>query len=99
MTPSCSPGDQNGGNYIMFPHASTGSQPNNDEFSLCSRNVMAQLITGKGQSPTSIGCFTGSYSVLCVYVCMYICMYVFVWEDQSVLYSSHSSNQLHNCTV
>jgi len=57
MTARCSPGDALGGNYIMFPHASTGSQPNNDEFSECSRDMMARLITGKGQD-TSSGCFT-----------------------------------------
>lgn len=55
MTARCT-GDTNG-NYIMFPHASTGSQPNNDQFSECSRDMMARLITGKGQDAV-VGCFT-----------------------------------------
>lgn len=37
----------------MFPHASTGTEPNNDEFSDCSRNMMANIIRAKG------GCFSG----------------------------------------
>jgi len=56
MTVSCT-GDANG-NYIMFPHASTGSQPNNDRFSQCSRDMMTRLITDKGQLDEPIGCFT-----------------------------------------
>ena len=37
----------------MFPHASTGTEPNNDDFSDCSRTMMAGIIRDKG------GCFTG----------------------------------------
>ena len=40
----------------MFPHASTGTEPNNDEFSQCSRTMMAGIIRDKG------GCFTGMHT-------------------------------------
>lgn len=60
---SCGPVN-NGGNYIMFPHASTGNQPNNDDFSDCSRTMMAGIIRAKG------GCF----SSMCVCACVFVNM-------------------------
>ncbi|XP_037572952.2 disintegrin and metalloproteinase domain-containing protein 10 [Dermacentor silvarum] len=42
-TPECSPGSPKG-NYIMFPRATTGLEPNNRVFSPCSRRSMGQLV-------------------------------------------------------
>lgn len=55
---NCGPPDGNG-NYIMFPHASTGTEPNNDDFSDCSRDMMAGIIRANG------GCFSENEGSIC----------------------------------
>ena len=41
----------------MFASASTGTQPNNDRFSICSTECMEAIITTRAQQPS--GCFIG----------------------------------------
>ena len=45
---TCSPGGSRG-NYVMYAFANSGSQSNNDEFSLCSRKQMQTVIAGRAQ--------------------------------------------------
>ena len=49
---SCSPGGSQG-NFIMFPQATDGALPNNDEFSSCSRDNIRAVLQTKSD------CFTG----------------------------------------
>lgn len=55
-TDECAPSDSDGGKYVMFAHATSGAQDNNDDFSPCSINMMFPIIEDKGQG--SDGCFT-----------------------------------------
>lgn len=55
-TSLCSPGSGNGGNYIMYARATDGDQPNNDEFSQCSINQIADVLRSKAQQ-----CFQREY--------------------------------------
>lgn len=41
---NCAPGDDGGGNYIMFAAASDGSKENNNKFSACSTAQMSTII-------------------------------------------------------
>ena len=50
-TSECAPSDSNGGRYVMFAHATSGAQRNNDDFSPCSINMMFPIIEDKGQGP------------------------------------------------
>ncbi|XP_062522964.1 disintegrin and metalloproteinase domain-containing protein 10-like [Corticium candelabrum] len=52
----CSPGEfgDSNGNYIMFASATDGSKSNNQQFSPCSKPVMADVISAKG------GCFVAA---------------------------------------
>ncbi|XP_065909554.1 disintegrin and metalloproteinase domain-containing protein 10-like isoform X2 [Dysidea avara] len=45
-TAECIP--SSGGNYIMYPSATDGSQPNNNKFSPCSQDIMGRTIAAKG---------------------------------------------------
>ena len=47
--------NQPGGNYIMYPQATDGSQTNNRLFSPCSITAMSAVIDVKGAGPE--GCF------------------------------------------
>lgn len=47
-TSECTPGNSYGGNYIMFPAATTGNLQNNLVFSECSRSSMYSTIASKG---------------------------------------------------
>jgi disintegrin and metalloproteinase domain-containing protein 10 len=42
---SCSPGEKNGGNFIMYRKATTGTQRNNRNFSQCSKDSMGSVMT------------------------------------------------------
>ncbi|XP_067940060.1 disintegrin and metalloproteinase domain-containing protein 10-like [Watersipora subatra] len=45
--PSCTPesdGTSSDGNYIMFASATTGTKPDNDQFSQCSKTAIAQVL-------------------------------------------------------
>ena len=48
-TGECAPSDSNGGKYVMFAHATSGAQSNNDDFSPCSIEMMFPIIEDKGQ--------------------------------------------------
>ena len=54
-TSKCS--DGSGGNYIMFPKATSGTDSNNRKFSDCSKGYVSPVIETKGQG--SNGCFKG----------------------------------------
>lgn len=54
MSTACAPGGSQG-NYIMYFRATSGSDPNNERFSPCSRDIMGSVIAVKGQGTT--GCF------------------------------------------
>lgn len=47
---SCSPGNLNGGNYLMYPHANTGNDRNNKQLSSCSREIMGPIISIRGSA-------------------------------------------------
>ena len=59
---SCTPGNSNGGNYLMFSHANTGQQSNNAKFSSCSQVSIGTVL----QNLVNTGniCFTGIKGVL-----------------------------------
>jgi disintegrin and metalloproteinase domain-containing protein 10 len=42
----CSPGEKNGGNFIMYRKATTGTQRNNRNFSQCSKDSMGPVMFG-----------------------------------------------------
>lgn len=44
-TPECSPGDEAGGNFIMFPAATDGTERNNHLFSPCSTAQISKVIS------------------------------------------------------
>lgn len=44
---TCSPGSSNGGNYIMYAKATSGSEDNNFKFSQCSKNYMWPVIQAR----------------------------------------------------
>lgn len=46
---ACTPGDSNGGNFIMFGTSVAGSRPNNLLYSECSRTVIAERVSLLGQ--------------------------------------------------
>ncbi|XP_049525050.1 disintegrin and metalloproteinase domain-containing protein 10-like [Dermacentor silvarum] len=56
----CVPGDKRGGNYIMYPHTSSGALPNNFQFSECSIANISAVIQPmlKGDSRRE-NCFEG----------------------------------------
>ncbi|XP_072176191.1 ADAM 17-like protease [Diadema setosum] len=57
----CSPGNDQGGNYLMYPASVTGAQPNNKKFSLCSKRLILPVLRAK-----SARCFVEpSQSSLC----------------------------------
>lgn len=60
-TAECIP--SSGGNYIMYPSATDGSQPNNNKFSPCSREIMARTIEAKAfcfvEEPVLMECGNG----------------------------------------
>lgn len=60
-TAECIP--SSGGNYIMYPSATDGSQPNNRKFSPCSREIMGRTIQAKGfcfvEEPSLMECGNG----------------------------------------
>ena len=58
-TPECSPGGTDG-NYIMYARATSGDRPNNNKFSKCSTQSMAQVISAKAQGEH--GCFIRKHS-------------------------------------
>ncbi|XP_078667295.1 disintegrin and metalloproteinase domain-containing protein 10-like [Branchiostoma floridae x Branchiostoma belcheri] len=49
----CRPGGAQG-NYVMYPYATDGRRPNNDDFSLCSKQSMRPVMATKGTR-----CFEG----------------------------------------
>ena len=59
-TAECSPGAENGGNYIMNSRASTlnGILPNNNKFSPCSRRDMLAILQSSKAS-----CFICKYTL------------------------------------
>ncbi|XP_069140541.1 disintegrin and metalloproteinase domain-containing protein 10-like [Argopecten irradians] len=52
---TCSPGSGNGGNYIMFPSATSGNEANNQMFSSCSIGYMHPILAAKARDVD--GCF------------------------------------------
>lgn len=61
-TSECSPGGADG-NYIMYARATSGDRPNNNKFSKCSTQSMAQVISAKAQGEH--GCFIAATSAIC----------------------------------
>jgi len=57
-TAECSPGGTNG-NYIMYARATSGDRPNNNKFSVCSKQAMAQVMAVKARGDH--GCFIRMY--------------------------------------
>ena len=51
---TCAPGGDQG-NYIMYPQANSGQQPNNEKFSSCSISLMKAVMDAKAS------CFVGVY--------------------------------------
>jgi len=47
----CVPGEKNGGNFIMYSRATTGTQPNNRNFSQCSKDSMGKVMFSLVSSP------------------------------------------------
>jgi hypothetical protein len=61
----CSPGDDNGGNYIMFAAASDGSKANNGQFSMCSTQQMSRVVSFLRKGcfvEAGVGCGDGEVS-------------------------------------
>ncbi|XP_062584922.1 ADAM 17-like protease [Saccostrea cucullata] len=54
-TPSCAPGVEQGGRYLMYPYSVSGYEHNNQIFSSCSKRYIYNVIKTKGP-----GCFTES---------------------------------------
>ncbi|XP_063694959.1 disintegrin and metalloproteinase domain-containing protein 10-like [Bolinopsis microptera] len=46
-SPSCSPGLEGAGNYIMYARATDGNLPNNVKFSLCSKEAITRVLSVK----------------------------------------------------
>ncbi|XP_065063953.1 disintegrin and metalloproteinase domain-containing protein 10-like [Rhopilema esculentum] len=46
-SPQCSPGSAGGGNFIMYPRATSGSDSNNYKFSKCSRDYIGPVLNAK----------------------------------------------------
>eukprot|EP00794_Sanderia_malayensis_P019475 gene19475-21398_t len=46
-TSTCSPGSTGGGNYIMYPSATSGSDANNYKFSKCSKDYIGPVLQAK----------------------------------------------------
>ncbi|XP_033757369.1 disintegrin and metalloproteinase domain-containing protein 10-like [Pecten maximus] len=61
---TCSPGSGNGGNFIMFPMATSGHEANNQMFSSCSVGYMSPILTAKARDTTK-GCFKASGVPIC----------------------------------
>ncbi|ESO85097.1 hypothetical protein LOTGIDRAFT_235956 [Lottia gigantea] len=59
---TCTPSGT-GGNYIMYPKATSGKQTNNQFFSTCSINYMSPIITSRGTGLN--GCFTADSGSIC----------------------------------
>lgn len=57
----CSPGMNNGGNYIMYRRATTGTDRNNRNFSECSTAQMGPIIHSLVQNPNKF-CFKRKFS-------------------------------------
>ncbi len=55
-TNECSPGGDVG-NYIMYSKATSGNDPNNNKFSTCSLDSMAEVLEYKARGKG--GCFRG----------------------------------------
>lgn len=56
FTGPCNPPLDSGGKFLMFPSVSNGDHSNNDDFSLCSRMMISDVIRAK-----SSRCFIGQY--------------------------------------
>lgn len=52
----CSPGKDNGGNFIMYRSATTGREKNNRNFSECSKDQMGPVLHALVKNPTKF-CF------------------------------------------
>lgn len=63
-TKECTPGPENGGNFIMFDKATPGHLKNNRAFSTCSKAAMIPVINAKGLETTN-GCFEKRYWAIC----------------------------------
>ncbi|XP_021364207.1 disintegrin and metalloproteinase domain-containing protein 10-like [Mizuhopecten yessoensis] len=61
---TCSPGTGNGGNFIMFPMATSGYEVNNQKFSTCSVAYMAPILESRARDATN-GCFKASGAPIC----------------------------------
>ncbi|XP_060066641.1 disintegrin and metalloproteinase domain-containing protein 10-like [Ylistrum balloti] len=61
---TCTPGSGNGGNFIMFPRATSGYEANNQMFSSCSVDYMSPILDAKARE-TSNGCFKVSGVPIC----------------------------------
>lgn len=57
----CVPGEKNGGNFIMYSRATTGTQPNNRNFSQCSKDSMGKVMFSLVNSPKF--CFKGNFLI------------------------------------
>ena len=72
MSGACAPGGT-AGNYIMYFRATSGTEQNNDQFSLCSRDSMGSVIQVKGQGA---GCFESKDSLWWWWLCVCVCVCV-----------------------
>ncbi|KAK7503059.1 hypothetical protein BaRGS_00005685 [Batillaria attramentaria] len=68
-SPECAPfgtrlSNAGDGNYIMFPSATSGDKPNNDEFSRCSKDNMTRIIQQVVNGQRDM-CFTESGAAFC----------------------------------
>lgn len=59
LSGECAPGSRNGGNYIMYPRATSGRDKNNNKFSPCSVKMMWGVIQKKGR------CFAERGAAIC----------------------------------
>jgi len=62
---TCSPGNDDGGNYIMYAAASDGAYPNNNQFSTCSKAQMSNILSLVREGcfvEAGVGCGDGEVS-------------------------------------
>ncbi|KAL3886424.1 hypothetical protein ACJMK2_026416 [Sinanodonta woodiana] len=58
--------DANDGNYIMFPSATSGDRPHNNQFSPCSKGNISQVLDAVvNQRNGKVFCFTNSQDAFC----------------------------------
>lgn len=56
LNQTCSPGNENGGNYLMYRRSNTGTFTNNKHFSECSKKTMGTVMHALVNNPNKF-CF------------------------------------------